>query len=122
MCFDIRIVITYAFLILEVNRIKLFVSNNITIKTRFQKFSNSICLDIFEMNTLYTMWFYALQFVSCKASVDAFSLFFNLFFVKFCRFVSGAYFDESHWLFISICSCFIHDYYLSVFKRARLSG
>ena len=59
------------------------------------------------MHNLYIMWLYALQFVTCKASVDAFSLFNSkLLIAKLSLFVFGA---ESHWQFVSICSCFIRD-------------
>ena len=51
MCFDILIVkfTVDAFLIHQVNQRKLFVSNDITImKSRFQKFSNSIYLNFLK--------------------------------------------------------------------------
>ena len=57
------------------------------------------------MHNLYIMWLYALQYVTCKVSVDAFSLLYsNLLFAKLGLFVFGA---ESHWQFVCICSCYI---------------
>ena len=59
------------------------------------------------MLNLEIMWLYALRFVTCKVSVDAFSLYcFKLLFAKLSLFVFGA---ELHWQFDSICSCFIRD-------------
>ena len=57
------------------------------------------------------MWFYALRFVTCKVSVDAFSLLYSkLLLAKLSLFVfGGATFADLHWQFISICSCFIPD-------------
>ena len=67
------------FLIHGVNRKKRFISNNITvIKSRLQKFSNSIYLwNFFEIHNLYIMWLYDLRFITCKISVDAFSLLYS---------------------------------------------
>ena len=59
------------------------------------------------MHNLYIMWNYALRFATCKVSVDAFSLLYSkLFLAKMSLFVFGA---ESHWQFVSICSCFARD-------------
>ena len=59
------------------------------------------------MHNLYVMWFYALQFVTYKVSVNAFSLLYSkLLIVKLSLFVFGV---ESHWRFVSRCSCFISD-------------
>ena len=57
------------------------------------------------MHYLYIMWLYALQFVTCKVSVDAFSLLYS----KLSLFVFGTTVAESYWQFISICSRFIRD-------------
>ena len=66
------------------------------------------------MHNLYILWLYALRFVTYKGSVDAFSLLYSkLLLAKLSLFVFGA---EWHWQFISICSCFIRDYCLSVVK------
>ena len=56
----------------------------------------------------------ALRFVTCNISVDALSL---LYSKNLCLFVFVAIFAEWNWQFISICSCFIRDYCLSVVKR-----
>ena len=62
------------------------------------------------MHNSYIMWFVTLRFVSCKITVDAFSLlFFKLLIAKLCLSVVGATSAELHWLFISICSCFARD-------------
>ena len=86
------------------NRKKLFVSNNLTIiKIQFHNFSNSIDLEIFEMHNLYMVWFYALRFVTCNFSLDAFSLLYSkLLLAKISLFVFGFSFAESHWQFTSI--------------------
>ena len=75
------------------------------------------------MNNLYIRWLYTLRFVTCKVSVDAFSLSSSeLLFAKLCPFIFGATFAESYWQFISICSCFVRDQCLLAVKRAWLSG
>ena len=63
------------------------------------------------------MLLYALRFVISKLSVDAFSLLYSkLLHAKLSLFVFGAHFAESLWQVISIFSCFIRDYYLSVVR------
>ena len=62
---------------------------------------------IFETDNFDTTWLYALRFVTWKVSVSAVSLLFpNLLFAKLSLIVFGA---ESHWQFVSICSCFIRN-------------
>ena len=80
------------------NRKMLFVSSNITIiKTRFQKFSNSLYPAIFKMHDLYIIWLGVFQFITCKVGVDAFSwLYSKLLLAMFCIFVIGAFFVASH--------------------------
>ena len=71
------------------------------------------------MHNLHIMWLYALRFVTCKVSVDAFSLLYSkLLLAKLSLFVFGATFADWQWQFISICSCFIRDQCLSVVKLA----
>ena len=49
------------------------------------------------------MRFYAFQFVTCKVSVDAFSLLYpKLLLAKLCLFEFGATFAELYWQFISM--------------------
>ena len=79
-------------------------------KTRFQKFSNSIYLAVFEMHNLYIMWLCALRFVTREVNMDASSLLYsNFLHAKTSLFVFGATIAESRWQVISICSCFIRD-------------
>ena len=56
-----------------------------------------------------------MRFVTCNESVDAF-IFLNskLLIAKSSLFVFGATYAELHWQFVSICSCFIRDQFLSV--------
>ena len=71
------------------------------------------------MHNLYVMWLYALRFVSCNVCVNAFIfLYSKIFIAKLSLFVIGA---ESHWQFISMCSCFVRDWCLSVVERTWLS-
>ena len=63
-------------------------------KTRFQNFFIQYVSKFFEIHNLYIMWLYALQFVTCKVSVDAFSLLYSkLLIAKLSLFVFVA---ESH--------------------------
>ena len=74
------------------------------------------------MHNSYIKWLYALRFVTCKVSVDAFSFSYSkLLLAKLCLFAFGATFAEWHWQFISIRSCFIRDYCLSMVERPWLS-
>ena len=74
------------------------------------------------------MGFYVLQFATYKVRVDVFSfLYSKSILAKLSQFVFGATFGELRWQFVSrqfvsICSCLIRDYCLSVFKLAWLSG
>ena len=95
MCFDIRIAISlHSWCIFTSSNEpkKLFVSNNITIvKARFQNFFKLNISQFFEKHNLYIMWFYALQFSSCKIV----------------PFLFGCVFAASNWQFIGIRSCVI---------------
>ena len=63
-----------------------------------------------------------LCFLTCKVSVNAFSLIYsNLLLAKLCLFVFGAPFAASHWQFIIVNSCFICDWYLSSVKHSCAS-
>ena len=49
------------------------------------------------MHNLYIMWLYALRFVTCKVSVDDFSLLYSkLLLAQLSLFVYGANFTESY--------------------------
>ena len=71
------------------------------------------------------------QFVTCKVSLGAISLLYSILLLAklslvplsgILSLVYGATFAESHWKFISICSCFCCDDCLSVVKLVWLSG
>ena len=58
------------------------------------------------------MWLYALNYVTCSVSADAFSLFYyEILIAKLSVF--GA---ESHCQFVSICSCVICDNFSQLFS------
>ena len=53
---------------------------------------------IFEMHDFYITWLYALRFVTCKVSVDVFSLLYSkLLLAKLCLLLFGATFADLHW-------------------------
>ena len=57
------------------------------------------------MHVLYIMWFFALRFVRCKVSVDAFSLLYSkLLRAELSLFVVTVNFAESLSQVVSICS------------------
>ena len=61
------------------------------------------------MHNLYIMWLYALRFVTCKVSVDAFS--FLYFYTNLNLFVFGATFGEliGDLLLVYVYMLFIRD-------------
>ena len=88
--------------------IKFFVLNNSTIIKTLRNFPTQCVSQIFEMHVLYIIWLYAYQFITCKVSVEAFSLLYaNLFHAKLCLSIIGVTLAASNWQFISIYSCFI---------------
>ena len=58
------------------------------------------------MHNLYILWLYALQFLTCKVGMDAFSLLYSkLLLAKLSLFVFGITFAELLGQFIRISNC-----------------
>ena len=77
----------------------------------------NIARNFFETHNLNIMWLYALQAVTCKVSVDGFSLLYSkLLIAKLSLFIFGA---ESHWQLLAyVAALFV----TSVFRLISLSG
>ena len=90
------------------NRKKIICFKNINNeKLDFRKFLIQYVSQFFDMRNLNIMWLYAVRFVTCKVSVDAFRLYSNLFLAKLSLFEFGVTFAEWHWQFICMFSCLI---------------
>ena len=102
---------------LQINPKMAFVTNNSTIiKIRFQKFSSSFYLNIFEMKNLFIICL-VFQLLTCTISVDAQFVIFQNITYKFVSILFGATFAAAHCQFISICSCFCLQLVLENYTR-----